>query len=164
MDTSLKSAWGWEVSEKISLERNQKQLSFLLVLLVNSTLFKEHCQCKRSNPTEARLPPTFFGEDSQPDLKSRISCRNSISPSQLLKSWQILGTCRAGFYTLHFLVYTNLIIIRQLGVSKRDDLPFVVGTAPSVSDIVSSGNYFLVEEFQSVTIQRSCVIQHMLVG
>jgi len=46
--------------------------------------------------------------------------------------------------------------------SKEDELPFVVGTAPSVSEFVSSGNYFLVEAFQSVRKQRTLIIHYIV--
>lgn len=69
--------------------------------------------------------------------------------------------------TLLSLPSTNLTSNRELYMIPRAremGLPFAVGTAPSVSELVSSENYFPVEAFQSVTKQRKFLIHYMLVG
>lgn len=43
---------------------------------------------------------------------------------------------------------------------QKEVLPFVVGTAPSISELVSSRSYFLVVEFQSVTKQKVFIIHY----
>lgn len=68
----------------------------------------------------------------------------------------------------HSLLLPTLPSKRELYVvlfksKDGDGLPFVVGTAPSVSELVSSGNCFPVEEFQPETKQRALIIHCMFV-
>lgn len=153
-ESSPSSFWWTKMSlkglQKLKSWNKSNTIHTSVILSINSTLFMTACQCKMSSTHHC----SFHWGVSSSTLLSWQPTGSTIHPpttasatASALASWEILYPVRKSCTWSH---------VR----ARKMDLPFVVGTAPSVSELVSSGKHYLVEDFQSVTKAKHYLLHH----